>query len=81
MRRVERFNYHGKATGTTKVQIRKRKHKINENVGSFLGYKIEKIKNLSKKNFYEFIKHKKKFQEMIIASKNIIVATVGTAAS
>ena len=46
---------------------------------NFFGYNIETIKQLTIKQFDEFMKHKKNFEQKIFESMPVIVTTIGKA--
>ena len=68
-------------TNLTKVQVRKRELEFNYHVSSIVGYDIEKLKYISKKEFAAFQRKKTNYQRKIIKEKQIIVTTVGCAAT
>ena len=68
-------------TNLTKVQVRKRELEFNYHVTNIVGYDIEKLKYISKKEFEKFQKKKTNYQRKIIKEKQIIVTTVGCAAN
>lgn len=52
---------------------------MNQKYKDFFGYNVETIKKLNRRQFENFLQHKKTFEDQIIQSKPIIVTTVGKA--
>ena len=59
--------------------IRKKELKLQQKYVNFFGYNIETIKQLTIKQFDEFMKHKKNFEQKIFVSMPVIVTTIGKA--
>mmetsp|Transcript_16288 Transcript_16288/g.20629 ORF Transcript_16288/g.20629 Transcript_16288/m.20629 type:complete len:186 (-) Transcript_16288:917-1474(-) len=59
--------------------IRKKKRALNRQYANFFGFNVEMIKQLSIKQFKEFLDNKRKFENEILNTSPIIVTTIGKA--